>query len=235
MKPILAPSAKPLLSLSENTSTAIEENDGTVSIGTTCKNNGCKTTYEGESTNSTVCVHHPGCPIFHEGMKYWSCCQRKTSDFQTFLNQEGCNRGTHLWHKKEDKENVECRWDWHQTGNNVVISIYAKEYCANKSTIQINPVRVNVELVFPKQGNASFNLDIETRGVIDVENTKVTMFGTKVEINLKKAQIITWERLEIPRNKMENNNSDQKKDLTNRVDKVTPQVDALDLDDIECA
>jgi len=45
------------------------------------------------------CVYHPGAPIFHEGMKFWSCCQRKTSDFQSFLNQVGCTEGKHQWIK----------------------------------------------------------------------------------------------------------------------------------------
>lgn len=35
-------------------------------------------------------------------MKYWSCCKRKTSDFNTFLSQEGCTKGTHLWKKKDE-------------------------------------------------------------------------------------------------------------------------------------
>ena len=30
-------------------------------------------------------------------MKYWSCCQRKTSEFQHFLDQEGCEIGKHKW------------------------------------------------------------------------------------------------------------------------------------------
>ncbi|PKU29112.1 hypothetical protein llap_20584 [Limosa lapponica baueri] len=34
-------------------------------------------------------------------MKYWSCCKRKTSDFNTFLAQEGCTTGTHVWTKKD--------------------------------------------------------------------------------------------------------------------------------------
>lgn len=34
-------------------------------------------------------------------MKYWSCCKRKTSDFNTFLSQEGCTKGTHLWRKTD--------------------------------------------------------------------------------------------------------------------------------------
>ena len=30
-------------------------------------------------------------------MKYWSCCQRKTTEFQHFLDQEGCDIGSHKW------------------------------------------------------------------------------------------------------------------------------------------
>ena len=38
-------------------------------------------------------------------MKYWSCCQRKTSEFQHFLDQEGCEIGKHKW--VDDKGNCE--------------------------------------------------------------------------------------------------------------------------------
>lgn len=38
---------------------------------------------------------------FISRMKYWSCCKRKTSDFNTFLSQEGCAKGTHMWRKKD--------------------------------------------------------------------------------------------------------------------------------------
>ena len=34
-------------------------------------------------------------------MKFWSCCQRKTSDFDNFLDQAGCEKGNHLWVKKQ--------------------------------------------------------------------------------------------------------------------------------------
>ena len=46
------------------------------------------------------CLYHPGVPIFHEGMKFWSCCQRKTSDFTAFLNQAGCTTGQCKWKKE---------------------------------------------------------------------------------------------------------------------------------------
>lgn len=39
---------------------------------------------------SDECKYHPGFPVFHEGMKnYWSCCQRKTSEFQHFSIKKG--------------------------------------------------------------------------------------------------------------------------------------------------
>ena len=30
-------------------------------------------------------------------MKYWSCCQHKTSDFDQFLKQKECAKGDHKW------------------------------------------------------------------------------------------------------------------------------------------
>ena len=60
--------------------------------------------YEGNnSIDEGECQFHPGVPIFHEGMKYWSCCNRKTSDFQSFLDQVGCERGAHKWKKEPPK------------------------------------------------------------------------------------------------------------------------------------
>lgn len=101
LTPMLATSAKQLLKPNQNCSADNKNaNDNFVEVGTPCKNNGCRATYENEFSNDTACVHHSGSPIFHEGLKYWSCCLRKTTDFQTFLNQEGCAKGNHLWHKK---------------------------------------------------------------------------------------------------------------------------------------
>lgn len=44
-------------------------------------------------------MYHNGVAIFHEGMKYWSCCEKKTSDFSVFLEQKGCTTGKHCWAK----------------------------------------------------------------------------------------------------------------------------------------
>lgn len=99
----LTPDVSPALleqikGLTSNISQNICENK--VQIGQSCKNNSCKATYNGPASDDEVCNHHPGVPIFHEGMKYWSCCQKKTTDFSTFLEQPGCAQGKHTWISK---------------------------------------------------------------------------------------------------------------------------------------
>ena len=34
--------------------------------------------------------------------KFWTCCQRRTSDFDEFLRQEGCTTGDHKWIEVQD-------------------------------------------------------------------------------------------------------------------------------------
>lgn len=50
-------------------------------------------------------------------MKYWSCCRRKTSDFNTFLSQEGCSTGDHVWRNDSVREtytHVNSLWNSYQ-------------------------------------------------------------------------------------------------------------------------
>lgn len=74
-----------------------------VNIGQSCKNKSCKAVYKGPPSDEEICTHHPGVPIFHEGLKYWSCCQKKTTDFSVFLEQPGCLQGNHLWIEKVNR------------------------------------------------------------------------------------------------------------------------------------
>lgn len=199
-----------------------------LTVGTLCKNGGCGKTYEGPQTNEQDCVYHPGVPIFHEGMKYWSCCQRKTSDFTAFMNQEGCDRGRHKWFKEGDYQEVKCRWDWHQTAKDVVVSVYAKMYDYRRSFVKLHPTRMQVELVFPQQNDNKFVIDIELRGVVDVKAASVTMYGTKVEITLPKAEPGSWTKLDVPRQaqkKVEPKNEPKQEENESDSD--------IDLDDIE--
>ncbi|XP_059564152.1 cysteine and histidine-rich domain-containing protein 1 isoform X3 [Myotis daubentonii] len=91
------------LKLSSGNEKNKEEDSDEIKIGTSCKNGGCTKVFIGLQSLEEVCVYHSGVPIFHEGMKYWSCCRRKTSDFNTFLAQEGCTTGKHMWTAKDAK------------------------------------------------------------------------------------------------------------------------------------
>ncbi|KAF8889762.1 chord-domain-containing protein [Gymnopilus junonius] len=56
-----------------------------------CTRKGCGKDYQhGELS---LCTYHPGAPVFHEGLKSWSCCQdtnKPVLDFEEFMQIEGC-------------------------------------------------------------------------------------------------------------------------------------------------
>jgi len=231
LTPSIAPSLKQQqLTIQPPASQDKQNGEKNLNIGETCKNSGCKAEYSGPESDGRDCKHHPGIPVFHEGMKYWSCCQRKTSEFQQFLEQEGCDVGYHKWVKEVTTgTQVECRYDWHQTATHVVVTVYAKKYDPSVSTVDLNPVRLKVHLYFPLEKGA-FDLDSELCGVVDVENCSCSMMGTKLEIKMKKANPGSWSKLEIVKAVV--------KPIEPEVDEgvVTEsecQVDALDLDDID--
>ena len=165
-----------------------------------CKNSGCKTAYS-PGTDQSVCVHHSGVPIFHEGMKYWTCCQRKTTDFEAFLAQEGCARGTHLWIKPKvadcdvDRSKT-CRFDWFQTGDDVVINVYSKMPIPSLSLIEANPVKINILVVFGEE-KKEFYKELVLYSAVDVATSCVNYLASKTEITLKKAPQTQWPSLEL--------------------------------------
>ncbi|KPP61245.1 cysteine and histidine-rich domain-containing protein 1-like [Scleropages formosus] len=156
-----------------------------------------KESFCGSANDEETCMYHAGVPIFHEGMKYWSCCKRKTSDFNTFLSQEGCTQGKHLW-KKQDmgKKVVPCRFDWHQTGSQVIISIYAKNCNPELSFVEANSTVIDIHIIFERE--REFEQKISLWGVIDVSRSIVNMMAAKIEVAMKKAEPMLWARLDLP-------------------------------------
>lgn len=204
--------------------------------GTLCKHGGCNYAYEGNHNDNKSCIYHPGVPIFHEGLKFWSCCQRRTSDFTAFMNQAGCETGNHKWTSDEEQSKiVNCRLDWHQTATQVVVTIYAKMYHYRLSTVRLNPIRLAICLVFPQQNNQEYNADLELRGIIDVSKSKVQMFGTKVEVTLAKAEPGHWTKLDFPREKKPNSEQKLAKEEDEEQPANSDPDSDVDLDDIEPA
>jgi len=201
-----------------------------IKVGTLCKNGGCNETFVNESSKDSICNYHPGVPIFHEGLKYWTCCTKRTTDFQTFLNQVGCNQASHLWtdDRDDNPKVVQCRTDWMQTGTHITVNIYCKKYDPRNEAltyVEVNPIRLCVRIYFPETG-LTYDSDQELRGVIDTMNSSVTFSPTKVEIKLKKAEPMSWNRLDVVLPKVVTADAP-----INKEEKL-PQVDALDLSDI---
>lgn len=178
-----------------------DENSSEIKVGTICKNTGCQTEYKGPEILESTCNFHPGSAVFHEGMKYWSCCQRKTSDFSQFIAQVGCETGKHNFKESSDKKvntdkSKSCRIDWHQTAEEVVISLFAKSCFPEKCTILANEVKLNVSLLFGAD-KKEFVKEFVLFGQIDLESSHVFFSPNKVEVTLKKGEPVRWSRLEL--------------------------------------
>ncbi|RZF35035.1 hypothetical protein LSTR_LSTR009627 [Laodelphax striatellus] len=219
---------------SQPEASADASDDGVIAIGTACKNNSCKVTYEGPQTLDTPCQCHPGVPVFHEGLKYWSCCVKRTTDFNVFLEQAGCTTGTHLWRKPKSVDNRElqtkCRLDWHQTPTFVVVSVFCKNYDPDSSTVQLSPIRLKFSVFFPEE-NGAYCRDMELRGVVDVAKSSVSMTPAKVEIKLRKAEPGSWSLLEFPQSKPPPKSS-AATSASETTSNLASQVDAVDLSDL---
>ena len=61
-----------------------------------CQRKGCQKTFLVEENGPTACTYHQGQPVFHDAVKFWSCCpEKKCYDFDAFLTVPGCAVGCH--------------------------------------------------------------------------------------------------------------------------------------------
>lgn len=59
---------------------------------------------------------------------------------------------------------VTCRYDWHQTGSHVIISVFAKAVDPDLSYVEANAVKINIHLAFG-QDSGLFDLQLPLFGV----------------------------------------------------------------------
>ena len=58
-----------------------------------CKRRGCGTEFDATGGSKGPCTYHPGAPVFHEGLKSWSCCKETNKpvlEFEQFMKLPGC-------------------------------------------------------------------------------------------------------------------------------------------------
>lgn len=171
----------------------------TAQVGTSCKNNTCEARFSGaQASDASPCWHHPGMPVFHEGYKFWSCCTKRTDDFDQFLKQAGCTNGAHDWLKPSElaQKQSSCRYDYRQTGTNIVVTIYAKLCDPEKCAVLANPTNLSTKLAFNGGANL-FEMNLQLNGVIVPEESSVEFLGVKAEIKLRKRDPMSWPMLEL--------------------------------------
>ncbi|OVA07730.1 Cysteine/histidine-rich domain [Macleaya cordata] len=63
-----------------------------------CQRIGCDAMFTEDENPENSCRYHES-PIFHDGMKEWSCCKQRSHDFSLFLELPGCKTGKHTTEK----------------------------------------------------------------------------------------------------------------------------------------
>ncbi|OWM79476.1 hypothetical protein CDL15_Pgr022888 [Punica granatum] len=63
-----------------------------------CQRIGCDAFFSEDDNPEDSCRYHDA-PIFHDGMKEWSCCKKRSHDFNLFLEIPGCKTGKHTTEK----------------------------------------------------------------------------------------------------------------------------------------
>lgn len=162
--------------------------DAVVEAGTKCRRNGCNAVYKGKESKTEDCFFHPGAPLFHEAVKGWTCCKSRKTEWEDFLQIEGCLIGKHkfLPFAKEalEADQVKCRFDWYQSSANVYVSVYAKNVAQNESKIVISPTQVDIKLKFKDGKHFTKVLTFPLQAV--PASSKIDFGPSKVEITLRK-------------------------------------------------
>ncbi|KAL5533178.1 hypothetical protein ACEPAF_4954 [Sanghuangporus sanghuang] len=184
-------------------SPAEEEDDPSIPVvpGTICRRKGCGVKFisdEESRGDDAVCTYHPSPPIFHEGSKGYLCCKRRVLEFEEFLKIEGCKKGKHVFAPKKNTKAAEvqttCRIDHYQTPANVCVSVFAKQADKSRSVIRFEENEVRLDIFLPD--SKRFTRTLSLFGPIVPEESKYTFFGTKVELDLRKKDIRSWNLLE---------------------------------------
>ncbi|TLD27012.1 hypothetical protein PspLS_04478 [Pyricularia sp. CBS 133598] len=185
-----------------------EDDDPALEIpdGKTCRRKTCGATYKkGAAREGEQCVHHPGVPIFHEGSKGYSCCKRRVLEFDQFMKIEGCaTKGRHLFvgsgGKKKgagangagDGEQLleSVRHDYYQTATTVTASFFLKKIDKDRAKVIFNAQSISLDL--PTADTTRYRTEVPLFAAVDPAKSSYKILGTKLEVNLAKADVASW-------------------------------------------
>ncbi|TFK55178.1 chord-domain-containing protein [Heliocybe sulcata] len=188
----------------------VEEEDdlqASVAPGTKCRHNGCSVEYVSDEVSrkeggeASECTYHPLPPIFREGSKGYLCCKRRVLEFDEFLKIGGCKKGRHVFVAKarpqeQGEQFTDCRIDHYQTPSEVHVSVFGKQADKERSKVEFEETQIHIDIYLPQ--SKRFRKSIELFGPIDPQASTYKVYGTKVEILLKKHDTRSWTILEKP-------------------------------------
>jgi hypothetical protein len=165
-------------------------------IDTLCKRPGCGKKYKSNESKSDECSYHLGNPIFHEGSKSWSCCPKKMYTFEDFLNIPKCQKGIHRFTNPNQTGPVvvNCRRDWYQTQDKIILSIFGKNINKSSTKIGFNVSKLSVNVEFNDKSIHQYETDLFQP--IKPLESKYEILSSKIEIQLVKANGISWPSIE---------------------------------------
>ncbi|VDN55278.1 unnamed protein product [Dracunculus medinensis] len=161
---------------------SLNSRNDVVQIGSPCRNSGCNQVYEGLMSDEKTCIYHSGTAVFHEGMKFWSCCEKKTTDFGAFMEQKGCTAGKHNWSKIEIDAKI--REDWFCRSGFVHLNIYCKGVMPDKCSVKCDGLVLLLKIVHGF-GTKETEKKYELFDAIEVGESKVNFGERKIELVLK--------------------------------------------------
>ncbi|KAG6832678.1 hypothetical protein H0H92_012250 [Tricholoma furcatifolium] len=120
-----------------------------------------------------------------------TACRRtgcKTTFISDVVNRQGDGEGT------TEEEITSCRVDHYQTADEVHVSIFAKKADKDRSTVEFEDEQVKFTIYLP--GPKKFTRTLDLFGPIDPKQSSFQVFGTKVELHLRKGDGRSWTLLE---------------------------------------
>ncbi|KWU46497.1 chord-domain-containing protein [Rhodotorula sp. JG-1b] len=100
----------------------------------TCTRRGCGQQFDPANNGDAACSFHPGGPVFHEGLKSYSCCSgvnKPVTDFDDFMKIPPCATGSHSLEAPEGAPKVAPRVESAPTST----TADGKEVYGNKSIV----------------------------------------------------------------------------------------------------
>lgn len=174
--------------------------------GKACRRRTCNASYKKgqERTDNEKCVHHPGAPVFHEGSKGYTCCKRRVLEFDQFMKIEGCKTSPrHLFiGSGQDKKTKTggsseelldtVRHDFYQTSSSVIASFFLKKIDKDKAMVEFESQGIKLDLPTTDAQPKRYKTVVPLFGSIDTEKSVFKILGTKLEVNLHKADGASW-------------------------------------------